>query len=120
MTEDLHSVVMSSACSAGARLLLSGDLDEPGVDRLRALLDDVAVPGADVRVDLSRAGHLAPGVLRALAAAHRRLGAAAGSFVLVHPSPAAARALRTSGLDRAFDVEGWPAPSAAGSEVAVS
>jgi anti-sigma B factor antagonist len=108
---DEHSVVMSTADDDGARLLLAGPLDEPALDRLRALLDDVAVPRAVVRVELARAGTLPLGALRALAAAHRRITAGGGTFVLLDPSPAAARSLRTSGLDRALAVQGWPAPA---------
>lgn len=111
-----HGVVLSTDDADGARLHLVGSLDEAAVDRLRAVLDDV-VPGVQVRVDLSRSDGLPVGVLRALAAAHRRLGAGGGSFVVVDPSPAAVRALRTSGLDRALVVL---APPAAVVDAAVS
>lgn len=113
-----HGVVMSTTDPEGARLHLVGDLDEAAVDRLRALLDDVPLGGA-VRLDLSRARVLPIGVLRVLAAAHRRLSGGGGSFVLVDPSPAAARDLRTSGLDRVLVVRATaaeqPAPDAAAS-----
>jgi anti-sigma B factor antagonist len=107
-----HGVVLSTTDAAGARLRLVGRLDEAAVDRLRALLDDVAV-GDEVLVDLSRTAALPLGVLRVLAAAHRRLRSDVGSFVIVDPSPPAARALRVSGLDRVLVVLSAPAPAAA-------
>jgi anti-anti-sigma regulatory factor len=106
-----HGVVMSTTDGDGSRLRLVGRLDERAVDRLRALLDDVPV-SAHVRIDLSRAAGLPLAVLRVLAAAHRRLGVGGGSFVVVDPSPAAALALRTSGLDRALVVLAAAAPLA--------
>jgi anti-anti-sigma factor len=118
MGHDVHSVVMSTTDDDGARLLLAGKLDESAVDRLRALLDDVAAPGAAVRVDLSRAALLPLGVLRALAAAHRRLHGGGGSLVVVDPSPQAARSLRTSGLHRALTVQAWPVVDAVDREAA--
>lgn len=110
MSTDLHGVVLSTAVAGGVRLRLVGDLDSVAVDRLGALLDDAAQPGSDVVVDLSRAAALPISVLRALALAHRRLAAGVGELVLVDPSPAAARALRSSGLHRALHITGWPAP----------
>lgn len=107
MDQQEHSVVMSTSRPEGAHLRLAGELDEPAVDRLRALLDDLP-RGADVRVDLSRTGRLPLGVLRALAAAHRRLSAGGGAFVVAQPSHAAARTLRVSGLHRVLVVHGWP------------
>jgi hypothetical protein len=115
-----HGVVMTTAGSGVARLRLVGRLDEAAVDRLRALLDDLAAPGAQVRVDLSRAGALPLVVLRALAVAHRGLAVGGGGLQVDDPSPAAARSLRTSGLHRALLVEGWPASVAAPDEAAVS
>lgn len=105
---DDRGVVMSTAGQDGARLVLAGALDVTAVERLRALLDDVAGPAAVVRIDLSRATHLPLGVLQALAAGHRHVVAGGGSLVLTDPSPAATRALRTSGLHRALQVERRP------------
>ena len=75
--------------------------------------DLVAGDADEVLVDLSRTAALPLGVLRVLAAAHRRLRGDVGSFVIVDPSPAAARALRVSGLDRVLVVLSAPAPAAA-------
>lgn len=110
MGGDVQCVVLSTADAGGLRLRLVGDLDDEAVDRLRALLDDVAHPGGDVAVDLSRAAALPIGVLRALAAAHRRRPDGAGSLTVVDPSPPAARALRISGLHRVLRITGWPHP----------
>jgi anti-anti-sigma regulatory factor len=115
-----HGVVMTTAGSGGARIRLVGRLDEAAVDRLRALLDDLAAPGAQVRVDLSGAGALPLVVLRALAVAHRGLAAGEGGLQVVDPSPAAACSLRVSGLHRALRVEGWPAAVTPPEEAAVS
>jgi anti-anti-sigma regulatory factor len=104
---DEQGVVLAAARGRSARLIVSGRLDDAAVDRLRALLDDVRAPGAVVRVDLSRAATLPLVALRALAAAHRDLRGGA-RLVLEHPSPAAARALRTSGLHRVLRIDGWP------------
>lgn len=112
-----HGVVMSTTDADGGRLRLVGRLDDTAVDRLRALLEDLPA-GAEVQVDLSRAAGLPLGVLRVLAAAHRRSTAGGGSFVVVDPSPASARALRTSGLDRVLAVRA--APDVPAAEAAVS
>lgn len=109
MHDDEQGVVMSTARGDGARLLVSGRLGPSAAERLRALLDDVHGPGAVVRVDLSHAALLPLAVLRALAATHRRLRDGGGGLVLEHPSPAAVRALRTSGLHHVLRIEGWPA-----------
>lgn len=118
MDQHEHSVVMSTSRPEGAHVRLAGELDERAVDRLRALLDDLP-HGAAVRVDLSRSARLPLGVLRALAAAHRRLGAGGGTLVLAQPSASAERALRVSGLDRVLVVQGWPedAPKSVGRAV---
>lgn len=112
MRRDAHGVVMSTETSTvrgdATRLLLAGVLDEDVVERISALLDDVAGPGVDVVVDVARAESLPLGVLRALVAAHRRLHASGGSLVLVEPSEAARRVLRTSGLHRVLQISGWP------------
>jgi anti-anti-sigma regulatory factor len=118
--DEQHGVVMTTAAAGGARLRLVGHLDHVGVDRLRALLDDLAEPGARVLLDLSRAGALPVAVLRALAATHRLLAVSRGGLQVLDPSPAAARSLRTSGLDRALRVEGWPARARTAGEAAVS
>lgn len=112
-----HSVVMSTSRPEGAHVRLAGELDELAVDRLRALLDDVP-HGGEVRVDLSRSARLPLGVLRAMAAAHRRLGAGGGTLVLAQPSAPAERA-RIGGLDRVLVVQGWPedAPTSVGRAV---
>jgi anti-anti-sigma factor len=104
-------VVMATAGDGATRLRVAGELDVRAVDRLRAQLEDAAGRGASVRVDLSRAGALPVALLRALAAAHRTTGSG-GSLVVVDPSPAAVRVLRTSGLHRVLAVEQPPAPPA--------
>ncbi len=92
----IEGSLVSTARPEGVRLHVRGELDGAAVERLRALLaDDVAV-----RVDLSRAGVLPVGALRALAAAHSR----GQQVALEHPSAAARRALRVSGLDRVLAV----------------
>ena len=116
MSDDTRGVVLSTvtptARGEATRLRLAGGLSTQDVDRLTALLDDVAGPGAVVVVDLSRAESLPLGLLRALAAGHRRLRDAAASLVIADPSSAAARVLRVSGLHRVLQVEGWPEPPA--------
>ena len=122
MRPESHGVVMSTETSTergdASRLLLSGVLDENVVDRVSALLDDLAGPGHDVVVDLSRAESLPLGVLRALVAAHRRLHASGGSLLVVEPSSAARRVLRTSGLHRVLPISGWPATVETGDDEA--
>ena len=114
MRQDAHGVVMSTETSTvrggASRMLLAGVLDDEVVDRISALLDDLAGPGVDVVVDLSRSESLPLGVLRALVAAHRRLQASGGSLVVTEPSAAARRVLRTSGLHSVLQISGWPAP----------
>jgi anti-anti-sigma factor len=112
MVEPERGVVMSTAGDAVIRLRVAGELDASAVDRLRAQLEDATVRGASVRVDLSRADALPLALLRALAAAHRTTGGS-GSLVVTDPSPAAVRALRTSGLHRVLAVEQPPARKAA-------
>ena len=121
MSEDASGVVLATASGAATRLRLAGALSGEAVTRLSALADDVADRRAVALADLSRADALPLGMLHALAAAHRRLRDAGGSLVLVDPSPAAARVLRTSGLHRALQVQGWPAsagPAASGAATA--
>jgi len=96
--------VVQTARPDGVRLTVRGRLEGPAVDRLRALLEDAVAAGALVRVDLSRAEDVPVAVLRALASAHRRLAPGPGAVVVERPSPAARRALRTSGLDRVLPV----------------
>jgi anti-sigma B factor antagonist len=102
---------MATATGDGARVLLAGDLDVDGCERLSALLADVQSPGAVVTVDLSRAGGLSLAALRCLAAAHRRLHAGGGRLVVVHPSPDAVRSLVTSGLSRVLEVDAGRRPA---------
>ena len=105
-------VVMSTPHGDGLRLALSGHLDAGACDRLSALLADVRGPGAEVRADLSHAGPLPVAVLRCLVTTAHRLAEVGGRLVVEHPSAAAARGLRTSGLHRVLQVEGWPQPPA--------
>jgi anti-anti-sigma factor len=109
MSDDGAGVVLSTASGDATRLHLAGELSHEAVDRLSALVDDVAGPGACVVADLSRADALPLGLLRALVGAHRRLRDSGGSLVLADPSPAAARVLRISGLHLVLTVQGWPA-----------
>lgn len=118
--DDEHGVVISTTDDDGARLVLSGSLDDVAVDRLRAVLDDVPGPRAVVRIDLSRAAHLPIGALRALAVTHRRLHGGEGRVVVVDPSPAALVSLRTSGLHRALRVGQRSAAATATVDEAVS
>lgn len=111
MSDDARGVVLATASGDATRLRLSGDLSHEAVDRLAALVDDVAGPGASVLVDLSRAESLPLGLLRALTGAHRRLRDSGGTLVLLDPSPAVVRVLRTSGLHRVLQVQGWPEPA---------
>ena len=113
MSDDARGVVLSTASGAATRIRLAGDLSLEAVDRLSALVDDVAGPGSVVVADLSRAEALPLGLLRALASAHHRLRDCGGSLVLADPSPAAARVLRISGLHRVLQVDGWPLPAGA-------
>lgn len=113
MSDDVRGMVLSTASRAATRLRLAGDLSHEAVTRLSALVDDAAGPGAVVVADLSRAEALPLELLRALAAAHRRLRDAGGSLVLADPSPAAARVLRISGLQRVLQVQGSPASAGA-------
>lgn len=113
MVERDAGVVMSTSHGDRARLVVAGRPDPAACDRIDALLDDVRAPGTVVRVDLSHAASLPVAVLRCLVTAARRLADAGGGLVVVDPSPAAARTLRTSGLHHVLDVEGWPVPPAA-------
>jgi anti-anti-sigma factor len=92
----------------GARLLLAGRPDATSCERLAALLEDVRAPGAQVRVDLSRVEGLPTAVLRCLLATAVRLRGTGGRLVVEQPSAPALRVLRTSGLHRVLEVEGWP------------
>ncbi len=86
------------------RLVVAGHLDDPGAERLRALLADAIVPGTELTLDLSRVTRLTYAALEALVAAHRRLQEGGGSLVLALPSAPVIRALRVSGLDRVLAV----------------
>ena len=109
MAERGASVVMSTSHGDGARVLLAGEVDASTCERLGALLEEVRAPRAEVRVDLARVERLPTAVLRCLLATALRLREAGGRLVVEQPSPAALRVLRTSGLHRVLDVEGWPA-----------
>jgi anti-anti-sigma factor len=108
MTERDTSVVMSTSHGDGVRLVLAGRVDATSCERLAALLDDVRAPGAEVRVDLSRVERLPTAALRCVLATTVRLRETGGRLVVEHPSPSALRLLRTSGLHRVLEVEGWP------------
>ena len=87
------------------RLIVAGHLDDPGAERLRALLTDAILPGLELTLDVSRVTRLTYPALEALVAAHRRLQEGAGSLVLLAPSAPVVRALRVSGLDRVLVVQ---------------
>lgn len=108
MVERDAGVVMATSQGDSARLVVAGRPDPADCDRIAGLLDDVRAPRAVVRVDLSRATSLPVALLRCLMTAARRLADGGGGLVVVDPSAAAVRTLRTSGLHRVLAVEGWP------------
>lgn len=85
-------------------LLVAGHLDDPGAERLQALLADAMTPGEDLTLDLSQVTRLTYPALEALVAASRRLQDGGGRLLLSRPSVPVVRALRISGLDRVLPV----------------
>lgn len=98
MSERAPSVVLASAGPDGVHVVLSGDLDAAGAQRLRGQLDEALEAAGRLTLDLSRVTRLSVDALQVLLSAHRRLRDSGGSLVLSAVSPAVVRVLRTSGL----------------------
>lgn len=99
------SAVLGAGTAEGASIALSGELDQDGAARLRAMLEDTVSPGAVVTLDLSRVVYLSQPALAVLVQAHRRLRDSGGSLVLNQVSEPVVRVLRISGLHRVFTVQ---------------
>lgn len=104
MSDRAPSVVLATQRVAGPHLLVAGDVDDPGAERLRALLADAVAPGVTLTLDLSRVTRLSHPALAVLVGAHRRLRDGGGSLVLATPSASVVRVLRVSGLHRVLTV----------------
>jgi anti-anti-sigma factor len=82
----------------------SGECDLSEVARLDLSLRELAVPGGEVRLDLSAVTFFDSTSLQALMRSKRALEAMESSLVLVSPSPIVARILELSKLDGFFEV----------------
>ncbi|HEX5584209.1 STAS domain-containing protein [Gaiella sp.] len=97
--ESIDFEVVTEETSTGLRVVVRGDLDLATVDALRSTLEDAHAASKDVAVDLHACTFLDSSALKAIADAGRRAGEAGVGFVVMKPSPQAARVLEISGLN---------------------
>ncbi len=83
-------------------LVLRGELDLAGAERLYPILDDACQPGTDLAVNLHELEFIDSSGIRALLAAARRLGP--GRLMLQGPHGMVARVLEVCGLERVENV----------------
>ena len=84
-------------------LILGGELDAQSSPRLAELLTPaVAVPQANVQIDLTDVGYIDSTGLGVLVAALKQATDKSGSLELVRPSESVARLLHVTGLDKVF------------------
>jgi anti-sigma B factor antagonist len=86
-------------------LIVRGELDISTSGLLQHELDDLLDAGVPrVEVDLSGVVFMDSSALSALVGAHERAGTRGQHLALLSPSPACAKVLGITGLDRVFDL----------------
>jgi anti-anti-sigma factor len=91
--------VVTEKTASGLRIGVRGDLDLATVEALRAALEAALAGSRDVVLDLEGCTFLDSSALKAIADGDRWARESGVGFVLVNPSPQAARVLEISGLN---------------------
>lgn len=99
-------VTVTESTPASTTLVVSGELDTPGAERLLARLDRLLGQGhRSVVLDLSAVTFCDSSGISALVRGHARASAAAGRLRLSAASPQVTRVLEVSGLARMLGLQ---------------